>query len=91
MLTALHSGLRKSELLSLTWHDVALRRHVVTVQTAYAKNGDARGVPMNDILTTMLQAIKMTTTTDDLVFCNRNGIPISPSAPRSRLQCRRPG
>lgn len=75
VLTALHTGFRRSELLSLTWHDVDFRRRVVTVQAAYAKNGDARSVPMNDVLTTTLQAIKMTATPDGLAFRNRNGRP----------------
>ena len=75
VLTALHTGFRRSELLSLTWHDVDFCRRVVMVQAAYAKDGAARSVPMNDVLTTTLQAIKMTAMTDGLVFCNRNGAP----------------
>jgi integrase len=75
VLTALHTGFRKSELLSLTWNDVDFRRHVITVQAGYAKNGEARRVPMNDVLTTTLKAIRMNTGIDGSVFCNRNGTP----------------
>ena len=39
VLTALHTGFRKSELLSLSWAAVDLRRRIITVQAAYAKNG----------------------------------------------------
>jgi integrase len=46
-----------------------------TVQAAYAKNGEARNVPMNDVLTVTLKAIRMNTAVDSVVFCNRNGTP----------------
>ena len=75
VLTALHTGFRKSELLSLIWNDVDLRRRVITVQAAYAKSGAARSVPMNDGLTSTLQAVTMTARTDSLVSCSRNGTP----------------
>jgi integrase len=75
VLTALHTGFRKSELLSLTWEDVDFRRRVSTVQAAYAKNGEARSVPMNDVLTATLKAIRMNAAVDGSVFCNRNGTP----------------
>jgi integrase len=58
-----------------TAYRLDFRRRVVTVQAADDKNGDARSVPMNDVLTTTLQAITMTATPDGLVFRNRNGSP----------------
>jgi len=61
MLTALHTGFRVSELLSLTWEDVSFRHQVITVRAAYAKNGESRSVPMNKILTTTLQAVRIST------------------------------
>jgi integrase len=70
---ALHIDFRKSELLPLTWCDVDFSRGVITVQAAYAKNGEARSVDMNDVLTPTLQAIRMNTTGNGLVFCSRNG------------------
>jgi integrase len=51
VLTALHTGFRASELLSLTWPDVDFRRGVITVQAGYAKNGEARSVPMTEVPT----------------------------------------
>jgi len=62
VLTALHTGFRKSELLSLTWGDIDSRRRVITVRAAYAKNGEARSVPMNDVLTATLKVIRMNAT-----------------------------
>ena len=48
-----------SELLSLTWEDVDFIRRVITVRAAYAKNGESRSVPMNEVLTATLQAVRM--------------------------------
>jgi len=75
VLTALHTGFRKSELLSLTWDDVDFRRHIITVRAAYAKNGEARSVPMNDVLTSTLKATRINASVEGSVFCNRNGTP----------------
>ena len=58
-ITALHTGFRASELFSLTWEDVDFRRRGITVQAAYAKNGESRSVPMNEVLTATLQTVRM--------------------------------
>jgi len=60
-------------LLSLTWEDVDFRRQTVTVQAAYAKNGESRSVPMNTVLTTTLKVVRMGTAATGPVFCNRQG------------------
>jgi integrase len=73
VVTALHTGFRTSELRSLTWQDVDFRRGVVTVQAGYAKNGEARSVPMNQVLTTTLKAVKLQGAEGEGVFCNRQG------------------
>lgn len=75
VMTALHTGCRSSELLSLTWKDVDFRRQTITVQTAYAKNGESRSVPMNTVLTATLKAVRMNTSEAGSVFCNRQGTP----------------
>ena len=75
MLAALHTGFRKSELLSLTWDDVDFRRGVITVRAAYAKNGEGRSVPMNKLLTETLKAIRMSASSAQHVFCNYDGVP----------------
>jgi site-specific recombinase XerD len=48
---------------------------MITVKAAYAKNGESRSVPMNDVLTTTLQKIRMNKIATGPVFCNRNGMP----------------
>jgi integrase len=62
-------------LLSLTWDDVDFRQRVITVQAAYAKNGEARSVPMNDVLTAVLKATRINAAVDGVVFCNCYGTP----------------
>jgi len=75
VLTALYTGFRAGELLSLTWSDVSFGRQVITVRAAYAKNGDSRSVPMNKVLTETLQAVRMTGLATEWVFCNQHGVP----------------
>jgi integrase len=72
VMTALHTGFRRSEILSLTWDDVSFDRRSVTVQAGYAKNGESRTIPMNESLRRTLEQIKMP---DGAVFRNRSGIP----------------
>ncbi|HEY7710593.1 MAG TPA: site-specific integrase [Candidatus Entotheonella sp.] len=59
IITALHTGLRRSELLALTWDDVDFERGLITVRAAYAKNGERRSVPMNTMLTRTLEAVRI--------------------------------
>lgn len=72
VITALHTGFRLSELLSLTWDDVDFTRRVIQVRAGYAKNGESRSIPMNEVLTTTLEAIRIS---DGPVFRNRKGEP----------------
>jgi hypothetical protein len=39
------------------------------------KNGKSCSVPMNDVLTTTLKAVRMNTLADRLVFCSYQGTP----------------
>src|SRR5881398_2940408 len=75
VITSLHTGFRASELLSLTWEEVDFRRQVITVQAAYAKNGESRSVPMNEVLTAVLHDARMSTSVDGSVFRTRTGKP----------------
>ena len=73
VITALHTGFRASELRSLTWTDVEINRRMITVRAGYAKNGEARRVPMNQLLTDILKSVKLANNQGDRVFCNRDG------------------
>jgi integrase len=75
VITALHTGFCASELLSLTWDDVNFRRGEITVRVAYAKNGESRSIPMNNVLTATLKVIRMDTSSTGFVFQSRHGTP----------------
>ena len=75
VLTALHTGFRKSELLSLTWQDIDFSRRVVTVQASYAKNGETRSIPMTATVTKALHALQHDVNPTTPVFLTYNGTP----------------
>jgi integrase len=52
---ALHTGLRKTEQLSLTWADVDFKAKIITVKQS--KSGEPRLIPMNSILEETLRKI----------------------------------
>lgn len=47
VIVAMNTGMRKGELLNLTWADVNFEREFVTVKAANAKSGKARHIPLN--------------------------------------------
>jgi integrase len=73
IVTAIHTGLRKSELLGLTWNNVNFEHRLVTVEAAYAKNREARSVPMSLRLTETLRPIRISDPNAP-VFLNSNGM-----------------
>ncbi len=74
VVTALNTGFRRSELLSLTWNDVDFERGRITVRAGYSKNGEARSVPMNHTLTAVLKSARVSAASER-VFCTRRGQP----------------
>ncbi len=67
---ALNTGFRRGELLSLTWPDIDFERELITVQAAYAKNGDRRSLPMNKSTRIVLERMKTSAGTSPQVFLN---------------------
>ena len=59
----------------MTWDDVDVPLRMITVRAGYAKNGEARSVPMNQLLTDILKSVKLANNRGDRVFCNRDGTP----------------
>ncbi len=75
MITALNTGFRSSELLSLTWADVDFSGGYITVRAAYAKNGESRSITMNKGLTETLKAIRISGSMSEVVFLSSRGTP----------------
>ena len=57
LITALNTGMRKSEILGLTWNDVNLQAGCIRLTKT--KSGKPREIPVNTVLTETLQKIRM--------------------------------
>lgn len=75
VITALHTGFRAGELLSLTWEEVDFDRRLVTVESAYTKNGERRSIPMNEVLHATLEEVRIKQHKAGPVFLSRSGTP----------------
>ena len=84
----INCGLRiKAEALTLQWASVDLKRGLLTVEAAYAKNRRTQAIPLNSIALGALKALKATATTD-YVFTNENGLPYRTIRPMFRRACK---
>lgn len=45
------------------------------MRAAYAKNGESRSVPMNNVLTETIRAVRIATLATEKVLCNAHGEP----------------
>ena len=55
VLFALSTGLRQRNILDLTWDRVDLARRLATIEASDTKNGEALGVPLNDVAVAVLE------------------------------------
>ncbi len=74
LLCALHSGMRRGEILNLKWSDVDLRSRLITVRSA--KSGKQRKIPIDDTLFSALSKLS-SRFGGEFVFPS----PIKPGAP----------
>lgn len=65
---AVHTGMRKGELLGLEWERVNFEQGIISLFDT--KNHERRDIPMNETVKATLQAIERK---GDLIFPNRNG------------------
>ncbi len=77
VVTALQTGFRRNELLNLRVEDVDFIRGIIWVQAGYAKNGEARSVPMTNTLQAILQRLVQEARAKDsqCLFRNSRGEP----------------
>ena len=72
ILVALNTGMRRSEILGLKWHDCNFNIGNITLLNT--KNGDKREMPMNDVVKTVLIKVRKHPESP-YIFCNKNGEP----------------
>jgi len=70
VIVALNTGMRKSEILGLKWHDIDIKRNIIHLYDT--KNGEKREVPMNDIVVKALVAVPKHRDSA-YIFCNKDG------------------
>ncbi len=70
---ALHTGMRRGEILGLRWQDVDLRNAVATIPAARAKGRRDRYVPLNTDAMDILAAIPTPLDRSALIFANSAG------------------
>ena len=69
---ALHTGMRKSELLGLKWHDIEIKRGVIHLLST--KNGEKRIIPMNRAIYDALTSVNRHASSP-YVFVSEDGNP----------------
>lgn len=57
LVTALHTGMRRGEILNLQWQDIDFQRKLLTVHKS--KNGEKRAIPLSSTLCDVLRGIKV--------------------------------
>ena len=69
---ALHTGCRKTELLTLRWSDIDRERNTLTLRPENTKANKARTIPLNRSARTALQALQENNESE-WVFANSKG------------------
>jgi len=73
VVTALHTGMRKSELLNFRWEDIDFVRGSLTVSSReewHTKNYESRTMPLHEEVRRVLEPMRMA---KGYVFCNQDG------------------
>jgi integrase len=88
VITALHTGMRKSEILGLRWQDVNFAARMITIRQT--KNNEPKVIPMNQTLYAELQSLPRHLHSD-YVFCNEVGERYDEVKRSFHTACRRAG
>lgn len=90
VILARHTGLRRGNILSLTWDQIDLKRRVLLVNQT--KNGEPIGIPLTETACMTLNA-QVGHLHSPYVFCDREGQPYSPHkiSMAFRRACKRAG
>jgi len=74
VVVALYTGLRKSEILNLTWADVDMQNRVITVNES--KNNESRILPFHETVYKTLRSLQNGSGKGQAVFTDKNGLPL---------------
>jgi len=75
LLCALHTGMRKNEILSLKWDNVDLNKKLITLEHTNTKSKKIRRIPVNSILRKILLEQKLKVGSSNYVFLSTKGSP----------------
>jgi integrase len=70
ILVALHTGMRKGELLKLQWSHIDFSRSMIYIAPANSKTGRGRHIPMNDVVKAEMEKLREKVD-GEMVFINR--------------------
>ena len=74
VMVALYTGMRKSEILNLTWADVDLQNRVITIRKS--KNNESRTLPFHETVYKALSKLQNGSRNGQAVFTYRDGKPL---------------
>lgn len=75
IITALNTGMRKSEILTLKWTNVDLENNLITLEHTNTKSKKIRRIPINSVLRKLLLEQKLKSGRSEYVFLSENGTP----------------
>jgi len=90
ILTALYTGLRKSEILSLVWKNVDFNNNIIIIPSFNNKSKKEKTVPLSSILRKLLLELKLkNSSVSEYVFLNNRGNNIKSIKTAFNNACRR--
>lgn len=75
IICALNTGMRKSEILTLTWESIDLESNLITINQTNTKSKKTRRVPINSTMRKLLLEQKLKSAGSDYVFLSSKGTP----------------
>ena len=75
IITALYTGMRKGEAISLKWENVDLDNGIITIDQTNAKSKKARRIPINTVVRRLLLEQRLKSAGSEYVFLSSKGAP----------------